>query len=167
MFFFSLGSYFSNRGKTLVFLDKLCPWTSTLFLIGLILNSVTFDRLPYLHRSMVLLGVPTVWWLAGFAAKTNILRSLLQRLSDDSFFVFAAHEPLLTSINNFAFKLLSPTREAAILALYISIPLGLIALLVTAHRFLQRTAPSFAGIITGNSHRSNRRADLPPKNSTN
>jgi len=74
-------------------------------------------------------------------------------LSGASFFVFAAHEPLLNTIRKIAFKMLVPASGAAILALYFLIPICLITILVLTYRGLVKATPHFAGIITGNSNR--------------
>jgi hypothetical protein len=75
-------------------------------------------------------------------------------LSGASFFVFAAHEPLLRIIRKASYKLLSPRSGAAILALYFLIPICLIMFLVVLHHYLQKAMPSFLGFITGSDYRS-------------
>jgi surface polysaccharide O-acyltransferase-like enzyme len=153
-FFFCLGAYLSRPGKIVTFLDKFGPWISTVFLGFLVLYSAFPNRLPYLRDVVIAFGVPSLWWLTEPAVRTARLKSLLIRLSGASFFVFAAHEPLLMIVRKILYKLLLPTSGAAILALYFSIPICLIVLLVLTHRCLLKIAPSFVGFITGNSYRS-------------
>jgi hypothetical protein len=52
-------------------------------------------------------------------------------------------------LRKLSYNLLSPASGTAILALYFSIPICLIAFLVAVHRYLLKTAPSFTGFITG------------------
>jgi surface polysaccharide O-acyltransferase-like enzyme len=149
VFFFSLGAYLSRSAKNVACLDKLGPWISVIFLGLLVLNTVLSDRLLYIHNAVIVFGVPSLWWLTSLVVRMAMLKSLLIRLSGVSFFVFAAHEPLLTIILKISYKLLSPTSDAMILALYFLIPICLITVLVMLHHYLLKTMPSFLGFITG------------------
>ena len=152
-FFFSLGVYLSQSGKSVAYLDKLGPWISVTFLGLLIIHSAFPESLLYLHKVVIVFGVPSLWWLTLLAVRAATLKSLLIKLSGASFFVFAAHEPLLIIIRKVSYKLLSPTNGAAILALYFLIPICLIAFLVVLHHYLLKTIPSFLGFITGSANR--------------
>jgi surface polysaccharide O-acyltransferase-like enzyme len=152
-FFFCLGAYLAWPGKSVTYLDKFGPWIFSVFLGLLILHSALPDRLPYLHKVVIAFGVPTLWWLTGPAVRMAKLKSLLIKLSSASFFVFAAHEPLLMIIRKVLYKQLLPTGGAAILALYFSIPICLLLFLVLTHRCLLKIVPSFVGFISGSSYR--------------
>jgi hypothetical protein len=154
--FFCLGAYLSRPGINVAYLDKFGPWISLMFCGLLFLNSAYPDSPEYLGRLAIVFGMPSIWWLAGLAAGKARLKSLLIRLSSASFFVFAAHEPWLTIIRKVSYKLLSPTSGVAILALYLLIPICLVALLVVLHSYLLSTVPTFLGFITGSSYRSNK-----------
>jgi surface polysaccharide O-acyltransferase-like enzyme len=148
-FFFTLGAYLSRPGKSISYLDKFGPWIGTIFLGFVILRSAFPESPLYLRDLMIIFGVPSVWWLGGLAVGKAPLKSLLLKMSSASFFVFAAHEPLLMILRKLSYNLLSPASGTAILALYFSIPICLIAFLVAVHRYLLKTAPSFTGFITG------------------
>jgi hypothetical protein len=75
------------------------------------------------------------------------------KMGGASFFVFAAHEPLMEIIRRLSYKFLMPTGGAEVMALYFLIPLFVIALLVVLHGYLLRIMPSFLGFITGRSGR--------------
>lgn len=152
--FFSLGAFLSQPGKDAACLDKFGPWISAVFFGFLILHSTFQDSLPYLHKFVIIFGVPSLWWLTGLALGWAKLKASLIGLAGDSFFVFAAHEPLQTVVRKVSYKLLLPTAGASILALYILTPVCIIALLVVAHRCLLKIMPRFTGIITGNSYRA-------------
>jgi surface polysaccharide O-acyltransferase-like enzyme len=154
-FFFCLGAYLARPNLDVSYLDRFGPWIGALFLGSLILHSVFPDDMPFLYNIVIILGVPTAWWLAGLAVGTTQLNAWLIGLSGASFFVFAAHEPLLKIVRKISYLLFSPTSGAAILALYLLLPLCLIALLVLIHRLLLKTVPSIVGVITGSSQRSN------------
>ena len=152
-FFFSLGAYLSRPGKSVAYLDRFGPWISVMCLGVLILHSVVQSTPVYLDSCVVVFGVPSLWWLTELAVRTAAVRSRLLRLSGASFFVFAAHQPLLMIIRKVLYKLLLPTTSAAILALYFLIPICLIGLLVLTHGYMQKTMPAFVGFITGDSSR--------------
>jgi fucose 4-O-acetylase-like acetyltransferase len=156
LFYFCLGSYLSQTERNVVYLDKFGSWISAIFLGLLILNSAFPDSPFILRKVVIIFGVPSVWWLAGLAARNAKWKSWLTELGGASFFVFAAHEPLLTIFRKLSYKLFSPASGAAILALYLLIPICLVALLVALHRCLLKTMPSFLGFITGSSYRSYR-----------
>jgi hypothetical protein len=124
-------------------------------MLGLLIFYSAFPNNPfYLDKVILVFGVPSAWWLAGLAARKAFLKSWLTRLSSASFFVFAAHEPLLMTTRKLSYKLFQPASGAAILALYFLIPIGLTAFLVVIYRFLLKTMPSFLGFITGSPFRS-------------
>lgn len=149
---FSLGAYFSLTGKNVTYLDRFGPWTTAMF-AGLLTIHSAFPDLPFIYKLMLVFGVPSLWWFTELATKIDTLKSTLIGLSGASFFVFAAHEPLLTLIRKLLFKLLSPTNAAAILALYFLIPICLVMLLVAIYWNLLRTMPSFLAFITGSFYR--------------
>jgi peptidoglycan/LPS O-acetylase OafA/YrhL len=153
LFCFCLGSYLSQTEKNVLYLDKSGFWISAIFLGLLILNSAFPDSPFVLRKVVIIFGVPSVWWLAGFADRNDKWKSWLTGLGSASFFVFAAHEPLLTIFRKLSYKLFAPTSGAAILALYLLIPICLVTLLVALHRCLLKTMPSFLGFITGSSYR--------------
>jgi surface polysaccharide O-acyltransferase-like enzyme len=158
IFFFILGAYLSSPGKNLTYLDKFGPWITTMFFGSLILNAAFPNDPLHLHNIVIFFGVPSLWWLTALAVRTAKLKSLLVGLSGASFFVFAAHLPLLTIIIRTFYKLLSPTSGLANLALYFLIPICLIAFLVGLYRCLMKALPAFLCFITGSSYRSDKQA---------
>ncbi|MGA2887988.1 MAG: acyltransferase [Terracidiphilus sp.] len=155
-FFFSMGSYFALHETDVNYLDRFGPWISAAFLGLLILHAASGGSIPYLQNILIVFGVPSLWWIVGVIGKAPKLKQWIIRLSAASFFVFAAHEPLLHILRNLFYKLLSPASGAAILALYFLIPIGLIVFLIAVHRTLLKIAPSFTSVITGSYARSNK-----------
>lgn len=151
--YFSLGAYLSQPGKDVTYLDKFGPWISAAFLVFLVLHSTYQDRLTYLHKLVIMFGVPSLWWLTRLALGNAKLKASLIGLTGDSFFVFAAQEPLQTVVRKVSYKFLAPTGGVSVLALYLLTPVCIIALLVVIHRCLQKIMPRFTGVITGNTYR--------------
>lgn len=156
IFFFCLGAYLSKPGKNASYLDNFGPWISAAFLVLVALYAAFPDSPLYLRKSVIVFGVPTLWWLTGLTTRTAKLALLLTGLSGDSFFIFAAHEPLQTVARKILYEVFLPASGAAVLTLYFLIPVCIIALLVVTHRSLLKMMPGFAGLITGNTYRANR-----------
>jgi hypothetical protein len=148
-FFFCLGAFLSRPERNVMCLDKFGPWISSMFFGLLVLHS-SFPKGPiYINSSLIVFGVPSAWWLTGLASRTTKLRSFLMGLSGASFFVFAAHQPLVTILVRISYKLFQPTSGGAILAQYFLIPICLIAFLVALRHCLLKIMPSFLRFITG------------------
>jgi len=153
-FFFCFGAYLAGEGKNVTCLDKYGLWISSLFCGALILRTVFQDsRIPF-DKLVVVAGVPSIWWLMGQVSRAPKLKSLLLSPSGASFFVFAAHEPLLTVSRKIIFRFLAPTSGAAILAVYFLVPTCIIAFLVVLHGALQKIMPSLLEVITGSAVRA-------------
>jgi len=151
--FFCLGGYLSRFTSSLKKLDKFAPRTSVLFLAGLCASAAIQNSNLYLHQATIALGIPSIWWLAGLAARGGRTRIALTWLSTASFLVFAAHEPLLTIFRKVAYKVLHPASGVVVLALYLLIPIVLIALLVAANLVLRKIAPRVMDFVTGSGPR--------------
>jgi hypothetical protein len=155
-FFFSLGAYLSRPGTSVTYLDKFGPWMSVTFL-GLLIFQSAFPESPlYLYKVVIFFGVPSLWWLAGLMERTAKLKLMFLRLSGASFFIFAAHEPLLRIIRKVLYNFLLPTSGVTLLALYFLIPICTIGILATTHGYLLKIAPSLVGFITGSFSQSNK-----------
>jgi peptidoglycan/LPS O-acetylase OafA/YrhL len=156
-FFFALGSYLSLQRIDVNYFESFGRWTtiatSVAFVAFAIVNAVLQDNNPYIQKLMIVFGIPSVWWGSGLAAKNCKLRSSLIELGGASFFVFAAHEPLMKITRKVLYSVFLPTSDFAVLALYFLLPICLIGFLVATHRYLEKTTPSFLGFITGDAYR--------------
>jgi hypothetical protein len=155
-FFFSLGIYLSLPEKNVACLDRFGPWICSIFLCLLVLESSFQDTLRHLHKFVIIFGIPSVWWIVGQAVRVPAIKSFFLKLSGASFFVFAAHQPLLTIARAALYKLFMPSSGITVIALYFLIPILLIVFLVVVHHYLQKIVPSFAGVIAGSSFRLNK-----------
>ena len=146
--FFCLGATLSWPRVNLMALDRFGPRLSLAFAASLTLTAL-FPATLYFLKLTIIIGIPTVWWLVSLAVASVPIKNSLQRLADDSFFVFAAHEPLLAVMRKLSYKLLTPASDLIALAIYIRLPAGLIAMLVFVHRLLEKVAPALTALATG------------------
>lgn len=149
--FFSIGGIAAIRGKSLFAFDAVGSGFLAAYLPILVGSTILFGTPAgaVLHKAGIMVGV-----VAALSATKLLLRwpggsSALIALSGASFFVFAAHEPLLTISKKIAYKLLSPSTTLSVLALYILIPIALVFLLVGIHRALLRLVPNLVVTVTG------------------
>jgi hypothetical protein len=153
--FFSLGAYLSLSRKDVAYLDRYGPWLTIIFVCLIIIRFCYYPLSQKYPAILVIVsGVPSVWWLTKLAIKMPALKLRLLLLSEASYFIFAAHGQLEIVIRKLLYKKIVPTSGEAILALYILIPILLIALLLVTYRYLSRTAPSTLSFITGSSYRA-------------
>jgi surface polysaccharide O-acyltransferase-like enzyme len=149
--FFMLGAWCAVNKKGLFGFDAFAPFLIIFYIPIVVLDAVgVFGGLqPYAHRVGVLVGVAVALWLTKFLVSNDKIGSRLVSLSGCAFFVFAAHEPLLTILRKIAFKIIQPQTGTALLVLYILLPAILIFSLVVMCRILRSVAPGFMTIVTG------------------
>lgn len=149
--FFSIGATVAYKRKSLFMLDKqMMPIVSAYFftLVAHFL-SIGADWDQYLYKISIVLGVLSILCFSKIVALNNRLKELLLGLAGASFFVFAAHEPLLLIARKVLFKLIQPSSSYSILALYFLIPISLIVLLVGVYRVCAKIFPGFTRVVTG------------------
>jgi peptidoglycan/LPS O-acetylase OafA/YrhL len=150
-FFFSLGCFLGYKGKSLFILDS--HWKTIAIIYGLsLLFDMSLIHTPYslsIHYICILLGVPIVLFVTKIIISSEALSKRVIALGGASFFVFAAHEPLLTIVRKIAYKILHPESNLLVLALYFILPLTIISLTTLAYYALNRLYPKFIAVITG------------------
>lgn len=148
--FFYLGGFVSIRGWSLFAFDRLGWWLVPLFalLLGVYCAEKLIYRTDYsLHPPMVvglILALKASRWLA----ESNRWRERLMALGGASFFVFAAHEPLVTIGKKLAFHSL-PMTAGTVLATYAVLPVVVICLALAGYWILLKTMPGLLRFITG------------------
>lgn len=149
--FFSVGTYLGSIKKSLFALDNLGAIIVGFYLIINTIDALTINQLfnPYLHKIGFILGVLSALFCTKLVAQNERLKLLILRLSGASFFVYAAHEPLLTILKKILYKILSPESSAAILGLYFFVPIITIIVTTIAYYGLAKVAPKFVSIVTG------------------
>ena len=149
--FFSAGCYLAMKGRSLFALDKYGVWFSLVYLMFLFADVVWYDK-PFnlcLHRCGIVAGIVTVLFATRMVLSHERMKSLLLWLSGASFFVYAAHEPLLGIMRTLSLQFLPIQWPYAILLIYLLLPLTVIAFLVAVHGVLTVHAPKILSYITG------------------
>ncbi|MGR6807373.1 acyltransferase family protein [Sphaerotilus natans] len=151
LLFFSTGALLSIKRNSIFLFDRYGNLLVILYVIVLALDVIyinsDFGRM--VHKIGICFGVSALLYLTKYVALTKVLRFKLIELGGSSFFVFAAHEPLLTVFRKVFYRLIEPTSTWTILVLYFAIPTFVIIVLVPLHGFLMKVAPTFARIING------------------
>ncbi|MBU1565355.1 MAG: acyltransferase [Proteobacteria bacterium] len=149
--FFSLGSYMAMKGKSLFVFDKYGKWFVLAYLPVLLADVIWYDA-PfnlYLHRCGIVIGLVAILFGSKMILAWGRLKNLLLWLSGLSFFVYAAHEPLLGITRTLAFQLLPLNWPYTVLLIYLFVPLGVVAVLVGVHAVLGALIPGVLRVVNG------------------
>ena len=149
--YFVLGAALALRGASLF------AWERGLWLFGalwlvLFIAYLTLLFGPtrfWLYKATVAAGVLTALCLPGRALCYPRLSAALVALAPASFFVFAAHEPLMTLVRKLLYRALPPT-PAVVISIYLLLPLVIAAFTAALYFLLRRVAPRFAALVSGN-----------------
>jgi surface polysaccharide O-acyltransferase-like enzyme len=156
--FFSLGAFLASSRIDLLALDDRGGLLVALFIpiLGLYAVSASIELsglsvfiVGYLLKLVILLAVAVAWWGTSRVVRRTWLKLWLAGLSGASFFVFAAHEPLMMIVRKAAFQIVPQHSGAAVLSLYVSIPIILVVLLTYTYSILNSVFPIFTAAITG------------------
>ncbi|PHV49411.1 hypothetical protein CSQ91_18580 [Janthinobacterium sp. BJB301] len=150
-FFFILGAYFGIKRQSLFLLDKKAKWIFPLYIVIVVTNSAFPDThvYRYFHKIGIMFGIPAFIYLTKEIAKMTALKNALVVLGSASFFVFAAHEPLLTVIRKIAYKILQPQHAEKILAIYFMSVTATVAICICLFFLLKVVFPKFTKLIAG------------------
>ncbi|OQX14317.1 MAG: hypothetical protein BWK76_14900 [Desulfobulbaceae bacterium A2] len=151
VFFFSAGAFCAIRGQSLFALDRFGPLALVLslpiLLADVVWNTAWFNN--YLHRTGMIVGVVAILYSTRLAVRHQGLQDMLVALGGTSFFVYAAHEPLLGFVRTLAYRYVPLDGPYTLLLLYLTIPLLVVATLVACYRLLSLCCPRALGLITG------------------
>lgn len=153
VFFYGLGAAVAIRRSSLAWIDrhglKICLVYPFIAVAAAYLQLNQDPLTPHLHRVGILLGLMGSWYLGGKALRTETLKHRLLWLSPLSFFVYAAHVPLVDVIQKGVYLVSRPTGSGGIIAIYLGgFALTLAATLAMAQG-LRKAAPRFYGLLTG------------------
>lgn len=161
LLFFSLGGWMGMHGKNLFGLDRFGLSAWLLYFPVAVADALTYQQpinlLP--HRVGIVLGV--IGWLAltKYLSRPEPLKRALLWLGGVSFWVYATHEPLLTIVKRLIYKAIRPESPLLDLALYFTLPLGVILLSIGLQQAASRLAPGLTAAVTGG--RAEPRAQKP------
>ncbi len=149
--FFSAGCWLAMREKSLFALDRYGRWLWMLYLPILLADVIWYDE-PFnlcLHRCGIVVGIAAVLSGTKWVLGHERLKNFIVWLSGASFFVYAAHEPLLGLLRTLAFQLVPFDRPFTMLLTYLLLPPALIAFLVWLHSLLAARSGRLLSIVTG------------------
>lgn len=149
--FFTFGAWAGITQKRLFALDQHAKWFLPVYLVIVVTNSAFPDAqvYPYLHKIGILLGMPVFLSLTKAISNTTGLKNALVALGSASFFVFAAHEPLLTLLRKIAYKVLQTQHGEKILLIYFVSVIVTVLVCVGMFFLLNRVVPRFTKVIAG------------------
>ena len=148
--FFTIGAWLAMAARPLFPPVTWLRWLTPLYLAFLTCNVATrmTTGQTILYCVTILIGIVFVLALTSLVRPGSRLSRALVTLSLASFFVFAAHEPLMTLCRKLIYRAL-PASQATIFTAYALLPLALAAILVAVYFALRRIAPRFTAIISG------------------
>ena len=151
--FFSTGCYLGYVGRDLFTLDRYGHVAVVLFTLTAILAALAlqFDHNDYfyVYKVSMVFGVPAALYATKLVVSRPKIRNILLSLGQASFFVFAAHEPLLTIGRKLAYKIIQPDSSYWVLLVYFLEPTCVIIIFVVIYRFLSTHLVNFTRVITG------------------
>ncbi len=151
VFFFTAGAYLSiNKiDVTDLFGEVFYP---SVFLYPVLaiadLFTKDYDFNNYIHNAGVLVGIVFLFNVVSSGIKNHKIHTN-SFLSNASFFVFAAHEPLLTLIRKLMLNKLPVFNETFLLLAYFIPIVIVITVLLTIYYILNKVFPGFCRLITG------------------
>lgn len=105
--------------------------------------------IKFIHKIGILIGVFAIWYFYDFILKkTEYSKSKFDTLTYFSFFLCAAHEPLLEFIKILFYKILGKSQNS-LMFIYAISPIIVISICTVLGIFLKRTSPKVFAIITG------------------
>ena len=149
--FFSLGSYLAIRGTSLFVFDRYGKWFAFAYL-PILLADVIWYEAPFnicLHRCGIVFGLVAILSGSKLILANDRLKNCLLRLSGVSFFVYAAHVPILGIVRILAFQHLPLNLPYMMLLVYLLLPLAVVAALVGVHAILGKLIPRALSFVTG------------------
>ena len=149
--FFYIGSCLGHQENNFSFLDRHGKTLTIAYIAVSILDVLTQElKINHqIHQIGILLGMCSAFYLTAYILKSKKLSTILRRLSPASFFVFAAHQPLLTIIKKLSYRFLQPSSDMEIVALYFFIPVIVILICVISYYPLMSISPMPMKFITG------------------
>lgn len=159
-FFFTLGAWFQLQKPDVLFrplparlggLLSLCWFVLLLVQTALMWEhmDIPVQLLNGLHAVVVAIGMGAVWFLYDAVVRDHVdEQGLVHKISGYTFFIFVAHEPILTLIRKALF-LVCGHSAATSLVIYFAAPTATLALVYLLGIVLKNLLPRFYLIITG------------------
>ncbi len=148
--FFSLGGLLAIRRINPLAIDRIGA-LSLVYLPLSVMDALTKHQSfnNPVHKVAELCGIVCVFCATKYVLRWSTCRKWLITLSSTSFFVFAAHEPLLTVTRKVSYQMFSRPTDLVIASLYFADSIGVIVVCITAYYLCRRTAPEMTKLLTG------------------
>ena len=149
--FFSAGALCGVNDQNLFAFDRFTTLIFLVYVPLLVADVIWYEAWfnNWLHRTGLIVGVLAVLCSTRYILRLPWLRDALITLGSASFFVYAAHEPLLGIVRLLAFKVVPLDGAYTMLMLYLFIPVVVMTFLVGCHRLLTKISPQTLSLITG------------------
>jgi surface polysaccharide O-acyltransferase-like enzyme len=149
--FFSLGAFAGIKKIGLFALDRFGPaalFASLPIMLADVLCFSTWFN-PYLHRTGLIVEVMATLYLTKMVNRHQRLSTMISTLGTTSFFLYAAHEPLLGIMRTLAYQYVPLDGPYTMLLLYLTIPVLVVVAITRIYRVLVSICPRTLTIITG------------------
>lgn len=146
LLFFVVGCHLAVSGTSVFFTDRLGPYAIACWIV---LKALEPSSSPWLFKPWVLCGVVVVFYLSGWLSRAPAISGFLTHAARYSFFVFVAHEPLLTIVRRLYFKAWAPQTPSDLFAAYFGVVLLTLILLLAFFKLAERLAPRVLHLMTG------------------
>ena len=154
--FFTLGATLALRRVSFGWVDKYGRWILVAFLVSAALEAGfrTYGWFSWqVHRINLTVGIAAWWYVSGLALAWPRLYAIAGGLSVYSFFLYAAHMPIVLKVIRGSLQLLFPFNSVGVMAGYV-LPMILgTALIVGLAWVLERCLPRLFGILNGERRR--------------
>lgn len=149
--FFSIGGLCASKKVSLFSLDKYGPAALMIWGLSLIPDTVWqhawFNDI--LHRSFIPVGVVGALYATKLVLARKTLTTTLVTLGGASFFVYAAHEPLLGIARLIAYSILPLNNDYAMVLIFLMLPAIVIGILLVWYRVWGYLSPKSLALFTG------------------
>ena len=148
--FFVIGAWLAQSGRGLFPPETWAPPLLPLYAIALLTEVAMRGSVAdvQLHCGAMLIGIAFVLSVTGLVRDGGPLSRALVLLAGASFFVFAAHEPLMTMLRKLIYSTLPASQNTMFIA-YAILPPLLAGTLAAVYFLGMRIAPRFVGTISG------------------
>jgi peptidoglycan/LPS O-acetylase OafA/YrhL len=149
--FFSAGALCGIKGQSLFAFDRFGSFILLAYLPVLLADVIWYEAWfnVYLHRTGLIIGVLAALYSTKLILRLEGVSRYIVSLGSASFFVYAAHEPLLGIVRMLAFSSIPLNGAYTMLALYLIIPVLIMVVLIFCHRILTVLCPRALSMVTG------------------
>jgi len=149
--FFYLGAFISLKKYDVFILDNYRVVLLFSYIVLSMLDYLTYGMHYHfiLHKIGLIFGIAVMINLTKNIFHTKNLKKRTIAMGSASFFIFAAHEPLLTILRKLLYKFIHPENDITILILYFSVPIATIILCYFTYILLKKEFSKVLSWISG------------------